>query len=498
MRTPLHQIQLINTLLTMHCKKALTHTSYKSDEIKLELQGIADLIEQSKVSSTLLLNLISDILDISKIEAGELTICTEDMELTDCIEHVCSMFNKLAKEKEITFKIVFLSVELLSVSSATGLEPNKYITVKVKDTGIGMSKESMGKLFTPFYQADESVATRKYGGTGLGLSICKHFAEKMGLQIDVSSVKNVGSTFTITFLTTKHRMLLKSCEVGNTYINGKLVKKLQLPTLESKKSSGLPTCSPLTSTSAMLPPQSSICKSIDPDKTGHTKEKAKKKKQKSMLREMKILVCDDNLVSCKLLVGLIKKLGYASKYVTSGMEALKEIEKNKYNVLLLDLYMPEMDGFEVGRIIKKMDIRELHIIAASASVCSEDRILALEIGMDGFIPKPFALDHLRSTLTDIANSHNNKKINTENDIVKGEILFTETSNGINNEMYSLFGVLPLTFVGSVFGRNISSSQRYPCRVNPVPRRIPPKKWFMSPFAMAVIGGILPFLSILME
>jgi CheY-like chemotaxis protein len=215
----------------------------------------------------------------------------------------------------------------------------------VRDTGIGIPADRLDRLFQAFSQVDAST-TRKYGGTGLGLAISRRLAELMGGEMWVESEVGKGTTFHFTI------------EAG------------EAEALESGRS-GLK-----QGTSAF--------------DTGM-----------GVRHPLRILLAEDNAVNQKVAVRLLERLGYRTDVASNGIEAIESLERQEYDVLFMDVQMPEMDGLEATRRIRGLDpkgLKAIRIIAMTANATEEDRRITLEAGMDDYISKPVRLEELVQVL----------------------------------------------------------------------------------------------------
>ena len=218
------------------------------------------------------------------------------------------------------------------------------ILIQVSDSGIGISSEVMGRLFQPFSQADASTS-RKYGGNGLGLAISKKLVELMEGRIWAESTPGKGSTFHFTFMA--HKSLLP----------------------------------------AQKPP-SPVPPAIDPVQ-----------EHKGGLSERSILLVEDNPVNQKMALLMLKKLGYRADKAANGREALAALEAKSYDLILMDVQMPEMDGLEATREIRRRwPSSSPKIVALTAHAISGDREKCLQAGMDAYLCKPIDLDDLKAAL----------------------------------------------------------------------------------------------------
>jgi CheY-like chemotaxis protein len=223
-------------------------------------------------------------------------------------------------------------------SAEKATDENFKIQFSVKDTGIGIPKNAEHKLFNSFSQADVST-TRKYGGSGLGLAICKGLCEKMGGNIWFESEPGKGSQFFFNII---------------------------LPATRARESTDAPTL--------LIQENTTIGKNYP----------------------LNILIAEDNRVNQLVAVGLLEKLSYHPDIAANGLEVLSCLENKSYDIVFMDLHMPEMDGFETSqKIIEKFSPNQRPcIIALTASAMKEDIDRCLDAGMDDFISKPIQLKEI--------------------------------------------------------------------------------------------------------
>lgn len=335
-----------------------------------------DMLETTKHCGDSLLEILNDILDISKIDSGKFELELIDFDLFVCIEEALFMSKAKADEKNIilsfeknedTFQWFNGDVTRIRqiitnyLSNAIKFTENGKVIVtietkkiddiksslriSVEDTGIGIPLESQDKLFNAFTQADNST-TRKFGGTGLGLSICSKLANYMDGTTSFKSIEGKGTTF---FLD----LVLK---------NGK-------PNGESA----------FTQTPA------------ETDKVYDS--------TMAELFHHRLLLVEDNNINQKLAKLMLKKFGYTCDIAANGVEALELLEQKKYSLIFMDMQMPEMDG--VTATIKILEIygkKRPKIVAMTANAFPEDRKKCSDAGMDDFIPKPIKAEELRRVL----------------------------------------------------------------------------------------------------
>ena len=324
-----------------------------------------------KNSADLLLSIVNDILDFSKIEAGKLEVETIDFDLGECIRQVTTLLSPAAKDKQLALEVEVrpdvpiwiesdrnrlqqILLNLLSnaikfteagkvqliASCLQQSDTNATLQFVVADTGIGIDANARAKLFAPFTQADVST-TRKYGGTGLGLSIVKRLVELLKGQIAVDSEPGKGSMFTVTLPVEKSPTQSTHQEI----------------------------CSEITARSA------------DP-------------------LPVKILVADDNVVNQMVMARILQKYGYEADVVGDGKQALSALRDRRYDLVFMDVQMPEMDGLEATRQIMKEFPRECRpvVIAITANVQESDRERCLASGMSAFVSKPFKPDRIKELI----------------------------------------------------------------------------------------------------
>lgn len=356
-RTPMNGIIAMNELLL-------------ETELTDEQKEYCDLVEQSAKT---LLRIINDILDFSKIEARMMDFEEIPLDLPKLVEGVTKMIAASAREKPIDvvcslnesipngllgdptrIQQVLLNygnnaVKFTEHGSITFdaelLSENKndlIIKFSVTDTGKGIAKEKISILFKPFSQADNST-TRKYGGTGLGLLICKQLSELMGGEVGVDSEAGKGSTFWFTV---------------------KLKKKTENADEVDKKPG-------ITS-------------------NGTASQK-----------EINILVAEDNAINKVVTRRMLEDEGYILHFVENGIDVLEAVKKIEFDLILMDLHMPGMDGFEATEEIREYEKKTgMHtpIIALTASSLSNDKDKCMQSGMDDFLIKPIQKEKLMKVL----------------------------------------------------------------------------------------------------
>lgn len=346
-----------------------------------------DYIRKIKSASVTLLSIINDILDLSKIEAGKLTIDHTSFDIKQTMDNILELFSHRVDDKQIALDLVFDTSEFpryvksdplrfkqilsnlignaikftdkgkvtVALSIKEKIETGWMVQVEVCDSGIGMSEDTISKLFEPFNQADVSI-TRKFGGTGLGLTISKNFVELMGGHISVASTPKVGSKFTFTF-------------------------KADCPTEDEIR---------------QVKEQDELAK----HSTTYT--------SKNKFRGLSVLLAEDNVLNQQVATEFLKSLGCIVVVTDNGKECIRALHNLAHvDVILMDLQMPIMDGFTATALIKK-DPNFSHnpILAMTAAAMQHDKAECLERGMDGHIAKPINPKELMMALEPYAKKEN--------------------------------------------------------------------------------------------
>lgn len=317
-----------------------------------------DYVTTIKRSSETLLHILNDILDLSKLEAGKMQLRPTPISIDSTIEKLFALFQNLANSKNITLEYEldenvpqyinadetrFLQIlsnltsnaikftEKGGVSIIVKKAGKKRIKFIVKDTGIGITRENVKSLFNSFSQVDDS-SSKSYGGTGLGLSISKEMAKLMGGTIGVKSEIGKGSTFWFT-------------------IEGQPVDKIEL------------------------------LKKINEEEEDYFKGFG------NIIP--KVLLVDDNQINQKVASEILKKAGCEVHVAGNGMEAIIKVIEYSYDIIFMDIQMPEMDGMTATKKIKELRIKKLApIIAMTAYSMEDDKERFLNAGMDDYLPKP--------------------------------------------------------------------------------------------------------------
>lgn len=346
-----------------------------------------DYVQTIRSSSEALMSLINDVLDFSKVESGNLTLEAREFPMLPMIRGLSSMFFSQAVEKGLSLNIDIddevprrvqgdetrlrqILINLLSnaikftqkgevslhvsVHRVEGNEATAQLDFEVRDTGIGMSREQLNLLFKPFSQGDSST-TRKYGGTGLGLAICKRLSEAMGGKVWATSLPGEGSSFF-------SRVNLEVISMRES--------RSPIPVVE------LPVRKPEVA--------------------------AKKKELTGEALSLKIAIAEDNKANQRVIMIMLRRLGWESEFAENGRELIELIKDKEYDLVFMDLQMPEMDGLEATKRIRDGEagesVKDIKIIALTANALSGDEARCLEHGMDAYLSKPIKLDLLKQKI----------------------------------------------------------------------------------------------------
>ncbi|RZK78196.1 MAG: response regulator [Pedobacter sp.] len=332
-----------------------------------------EMVNLLEVSSNSLLGVINDILDLSKIEAGKFRINRNETDLIGLCNSVVNLLKIRAKEKKLEL-ITVLDPNLPNCILADSLRLNQILmnlignaikftsegsvtlkveviaskgnTVRLKfsviDTGIGIAKENTEKIFETFEQADENT-TVNFGGTGLGLSIVKNLAKLKGGTLDVKSELNKGSTFCF----------------ENWY---QVIKQTETVVKKNKE---------------LLPP----------------------------FDNLRVLVAEDNPINKFLIIKILKEWAIDADVVENGQDALDKLSENPYHIILMDTFMPVMNGLEAIKHIRQGYVpgkENIPIITFSAAVMDTDKLTAMEAGANDVVSKPFELAVLHQKISTYA------------------------------------------------------------------------------------------------
>lgn len=325
-----------------------------------------------------LLDLVGDLLDLSKIEAGKVDIVFENVQVQDVIQDVVSFIRPIAQRSNVkvachagddTLEVYvdrrrFRQVLLNLMSNAVKYNRKdgtvtidcdfdqgaNTVTLRVADTGVGISSMHIGKIFEPFHRIRSGEALN-IEGTGIGLTITKHLVCSMGGEIGVESVIGDGSVFWVTF-----------------------------PARQSS-ADGYPAASGV---------ETMLGAPVMADGNQATLVRAK------------VLLAEDNLANQKVILRMLKTLGYDVQITNNGKQALQMLDHYRHRLVLMDMQMPEMGGIDAAVAIRKMEEQQqlprIPIVALTANAMMEDQEKCFSVGMDDYIMKPVSIETLRKAL----------------------------------------------------------------------------------------------------
>jgi len=354
-RTPLNAIVGINSLLAEQLPQG---------EMK-------ELARDAVTAANNLLEIISDVLDLSRIEAGKLTIKPLPFEPRMLMRHLERMFAPMIKEKGLQFEVSLshnlpdylvadpariqqIGTNLLSnalkftdhgfirlrLEGKPGSDGKILLSIIVSDSGKGIMPQNLERIFNPFEQEDLTT-TRKYGGTGLGLAISRLLADIMGGSITAESKPGEGSTFTCTI----------PCELYST-----------VPGTAEEQGAELAA---------------------------------------AQVRRLKILVAEDSAVNSKMMEAILRMDGHRVRFVVNGKQAVSAWQEEEFDLILMDIQMPIMDGIQATAAIRAEEATRgghIPIIALTAYAMNGDRERFLNAGMDDYLPKPVTVGQIREML----------------------------------------------------------------------------------------------------
>jgi CheY-like chemotaxis protein len=329
-----------------------------------EQRGYTDIIQRC---SDTLLTVINNILDFSTLESGNIILEEKETDLRGCVEEVLEIFigrtikagillhchieedvpgriiTDNSRLRQILINLVGNAVKFtgqgeirirISIGApqpaAAATPPHFLLTFEVEDTGIGIARNKFNELFHSFSQVDSSI-TRKYGGSGLGLTISDRLIRLMGGSIQVDSQPGKGSKFTFTILTKA--------------ATGKTINTTPIPLLAEKY-------------------------------------------------PFSILLAEDNPINQQLALLILKRMGYNPDIAENGKEVLAQLQQQPYDIIFMDIQMPEMDGLKATRTIRSDNGHQPLIIAMTANATRQDREECLAQGMNDYLAKPVNIEEL--------------------------------------------------------------------------------------------------------
>lgn len=345
-----------------------------------------DNLSTIKNAGDILLSLLNDILDLSRVEAGKIQLENIELSLTNIVQSVCKGLDVLARNKKIdlvsevdpavpeiligdpirirqilvnlinnAIKFTFQGKIVTKIQLVKTVEGINEVQFSVKDQGVGIPKDKLETIFEAFTQADAST-TRRFGGTGLGLAISKRLVQMMGGRIWAESEEFQGSTFIFTgkFRTGEKPKIIEGAAV--------LVAVEQQPAAAATEA-----------------------------------------------KVIRVLLAEDNLVNQKIAMKMLEKKGWYVKGAENGKQVLEYLEAEPFDVILMDAQMPVLDGFETTRLIReaeKKSGKHIPIVALTAHAMAGDRQKCLDAGMDGYVSKPIDRQKLYEA---VENEYNQRK-----------------------------------------------------------------------------------------
>ncbi|MFC9709580.1 CHASE3 domain-containing protein [Paenibacillus sp. NPDC056933] len=390
LRTPLNSMLILSEILAEN----------KHQHLNSEEQKYASVIHASGKD---LLNLINDILDLSKVEAGEMEVDFDDVYLESLPEVMNQYFLKTAEQKGIDFRIqlqsplpetivsdemrlhqilrnllsnafkftnegeVALTISRVSLASPEGNRMERdAIAFSVSDTGIGIADNKLLQIFDAFKQADGATA-RKYGGTGLGLSISQSLANLLGGSISATSREGQGSVFTLFLpLRTEEPEVMQTSRL--------FLNEVAVTATETTNTSELTS----TNVETLLTPL-----------------------EEALLNGRQVLVVDDDIRNVYALANALEQYGMNVITAQNGYECLEMLERGeaKPDIIMMDIMMPELDGYETTRQIReRLSLKQLPIIALTAKAMKEDRDKCIAAGASDYISKPLNMKEVLSRM----------------------------------------------------------------------------------------------------
>ena len=419
-----------------------------SHELRTPLNGIAGLsdallhdidgplnkqqkkhIQMILQSSTRLTRLVNELLDFSKIKSEKLSLHIKPFPIAEVIDIVrifskefinhkpielridipdemTEVYGDVDKVGQILINLVSNAVKFTHQGSITisAQQEGDFVRISIRDTGIGISQEAFEKIFRMFEQADGST-TREFGGTGLGLAISKELVELHGGKIWVESEVGKGSIFYFTLPCTEEILERKA-------VDGQTVEAYGvIDTIDHERG---------------LLEKSRPSDAVETYDTVYETEHDKEEKYTPIKQGNgeRVLVVDDEVINMEVLKTHLLQYNYEVLTAFDGFEALKKIDEEKPDLVLLDVMMPKMSGFRVCQIIRQeKQLQNLPIIMLTAKSNISDRVYGLNVGANDYIIKPFHKDELLTRISGLLNVVSlQKKLTHKNESLHAEII----------------------------------------------------------------------------
>jgi PAS domain S-box-containing protein len=412
-----------------------------SHEIRTPMTGLLGMLEMliesplnnaqrefaqtAHTSATHLLTLLNDVLDFAKIESGRLTLDAARVDLSELFAEIKNTFTFAAFRKSITLDthiapdtptliigditrlrqvlanltsnaVKFtnegsIALELACVSRTANTARLRF---DITDTGIGIAADQIDHIFDSFVQADNS-STRQYGGTGLGLAICKQLVMLMGGTIEVQSTLGYGSKFsyTLTFpLADAHTAPEKPIDAAEKAAS--FTPEMSITEISTTEAStpGTPSLEmSVTSVTEISTTDTSTAEPLMGEASPETPVE---------LNIKRILLAEDNMMNQHIVTWALTPLPYKLDIAQDGVQALALVSQHHYDLILMDIHMPNMDGLTAIRKIRQIEGATLPILALTASILPEEQQSCLDAGANTVIGKPFSIEQLRNTVNE--------------------------------------------------------------------------------------------------
>lgn len=408
-------------------------------------EELKDFAKNAKTAADSLLDIINNMLDISKIEAGKMELDIVQFNLKDEIEKAVSMVKPHAAEKKLELNYEydknipdtvfgdptrFRQIALNILTNAAKYTDRGEIRVKVDlikqteatakiktsiiDTGRGIPEEKLTLLFKPYTQIKAKKWTQK-DGAGLGLMISKEFVNLMGGDILISSEEGIGTTVEFTVIMATKKEFLKKVKTEDKQVpeeiveevideletNGKLKFEFGIKDESDEKIIVESKTTPQEEKSISVEQKISEEKPVEPEESdaeddddGYMKEQPSQKKRK------RLLLVEDNPISQKVEKKLLSDSGYDVEAVSSALDAIEAVKTNSFDLILMDVEMPDMDGLTATQKVRELDAPagNIPIIAVTAHSSMKDREKCLAAGMDDYIAKPININFMKMTI----------------------------------------------------------------------------------------------------